>query len=144
MPAAVLLAVPCGAFDERNVTMLIRIAGLAAIAALTPLAVMAQAGGAEGEAKIRPFEIAVPDEVLDDLRRRLEMTRLPDQLDGAGWDYGAELGYVTELIEYWRDEFDWREQERQRSTPSTSTRPSSAISTSTSSTSARPSRAPCR
>ena len=88
--------------------MLIRIAGLAVIAALTPHAVTAQAGGAE----IRPFEIAVPDEVLDDLRRRLERTRLPDQLDGAGWDYGAELDYVTELIAYWRDDFDWREQER--------------------------------
>ena len=100
-------------FDERNETMLIRIAGLAAVAALTPLAVMAQAGGAERSAEIRPFEIAVPDEVLDDLRRRLEMTRLPDQLDGAGWDYGAELDYVTELITYWRDGFDWREQERQ-------------------------------
>ena len=98
--------------DERNVTMLIRIAGLAAIAALTPPAVMAQAGGAEGGAEIRPFEIAVPDDVLDDLRHRLERTRLPDQLDGAGWDYGAELDYVTELITYWRDEFDWRAQER--------------------------------
>ena len=61
---------------------------------------------------IRPFEIAVPDAVLEDLQTRLERTRLPDQLDGAGWDYGAELGYLTALITYWRDEFDWREQER--------------------------------
>ena len=61
---------------------------------------------------IRPFEIAVPDAVLEDLQTRLERTRLPDQLDGAGWDYGAELGYLTALITYWRDEFDWLEQER--------------------------------
>ena len=46
---------------------------------------------------VRPFEIAVPDEVLDDLQARLARTRLPDQLDGADWDYGAELGYVTEV-----------------------------------------------
>ena len=32
--------------------------------------------------------------------------------DGAGWDYGTELEYLTELITYWRDDFDWREQER--------------------------------
>ena len=32
---------------------------------------------------IRPFEIAVPDAVLEDLRVRLERTRLPDQLDRA-------------------------------------------------------------
>ena len=61
---------------------------------------------------IRPFQIAVPDAVLDDLRARLVMARLPDQLDGVGWQYGTELEYLTELIEYWRDGFDWREQER--------------------------------
>ena len=61
---------------------------------------------------IRPFTIAVSEAVLDDLRARLVRTRLPDQLDGVGWDYGTELNYLTELIEYWRDEFDWREQER--------------------------------
>lgn len=61
---------------------------------------------------IRPFTINVPEAVLDDLRARLGRTRLPDQLDGVGWDYGTDLDYLTELIAYWRDEFDWREQER--------------------------------
>ncbi len=61
---------------------------------------------------IRPFAIDVPDAVLEDLRTRLERTRLPDQLDGVDWDYGTDLGYLTELIAYWRDEFDWRAQER--------------------------------
>ena len=62
---------------------------------------------------IRPFEITVPDSVLDDLKLRLEQTRLPDQLDGVGWDYGTELDYLTDLITYWREEFDWRAQEQQ-------------------------------
>ena len=62
---------------------------------------------------IRPFSIAVSDAVLDDLQARLANTRLPDQLDDAEWDYGTELGYLTELIRYWQDGFDWREQERQ-------------------------------
>ena len=61
---------------------------------------------------VRPFTINVPEAVLDDLRVRLEQTRLPDQLDGVGWDYGTELDYLTELITYWKDDFDWREQER--------------------------------
>ena len=61
---------------------------------------------------IRPFAIDVPDAVLEDLRVRLERTRFPDQLDGAGWDYGAELGYVNDLVTYWLEEFDWRAQER--------------------------------
>ena len=60
---------------------------------------------------VRPFEIHVPDAVLDDLRDRLQRARLPDELDDAGWDYGTPLGYLTELVTYWRDEFDWREQE---------------------------------
>ena len=60
---------------------------------------------------IRPFTIAVPDAVLDDLQARLARTRLPDEIDGAGWDYGTPLGYLTELIAYWRDEYDWRAQE---------------------------------
>jgi len=58
-----------------------------------------------------PFRIDVPDGVLTDLRERLARTRLPDQIDGAGWDYGTELGYLRELVAYWRDKFDWRAQE---------------------------------
>lgn len=55
-----------------------------------------------------PFTIAVPDEVLDDLRDRLRRTRWPDQIPGAGWDYGSELGAVQRLCEYWIDGYDWR------------------------------------
>jgi microsomal epoxide hydrolase len=60
---------------------------------------------------IEPFRVDVPDEVLDDLRARLARTRLPNQVDGAGWDQGTELGYLQQLLAYWRDEFDWRAQE---------------------------------
>ena len=61
---------------------------------------------------VRPFTIDVPDAVLDDLQARLDNTRLPDQLDGAGWTYGTDLDYLTGLLAYWRDGFDWRAQER--------------------------------
>jgi hypothetical protein len=54
------------------------------------------------------FEIKVADAVLEDLKQRLGRTRLPDQLEGAGWDYGTELGYLRELVAYWRDKYDWR------------------------------------
>jgi microsomal epoxide hydrolase len=62
---------------------------------------------------IEPFRIEVPDSVLDDLRERLARTRFPDQLEGVGWSYGTELGYLQELVAYWRDKFDWRAQEAQ-------------------------------
>jgi pimeloyl-ACP methyl ester carboxylesterase len=59
------------------------------------------------------FSIHVEDAVWDDLRRRLAATRWPDQVEGADWDYGAELAYVRELCAYWRDVYDWRAAERE-------------------------------
>ena len=59
-----------------------------------------------------PFEIAVDDKVLDDLRERLAQTRWPDEIPGSAWDYGSNLDYIKELVEYWRTDFDWRAQEK--------------------------------
>jgi epoxide hydrolase len=60
---------------------------------------------------IEPFRVAVDDTVLDDLHRRLVSARLPDQIEGTGWEYGIPAGYLHGLVEYWRDEYDWRAQE---------------------------------
>ncbi len=68
-------------------------------------------GTARSEAEVRPFRIDVPQADLDDLRERLSRTRWTDEVEGAGWDYGTNLGYLRELVEYWRDGFDWRKQE---------------------------------
>ena len=62
--------------------------------------------------KIEPFKIAVPDEVLADLRARLERTRLPGEIPGSEWDYGTNLAYLRELVDYWRTRYDWRAHER--------------------------------
>jgi epoxide hydrolase len=67
--------------------------------------------GTTATTDVRPFTIAVPQEQLDDLRDRLARTRWPDELPGAGWDYGASLAYVRELADYWRDGYDWRTHE---------------------------------
>jgi pimeloyl-ACP methyl ester carboxylesterase len=61
---------------------------------------------------VRPFRVDVADEVLTDLGERLARTRWPDEVEGAGWDYGTDLAYLRELVEYWRTGFDWRERER--------------------------------
>ena len=61
--------------------------------------------------KPRPFTIDVPQAVLDDLQQRLAATRWPDEIPGSDWRYGADLGYIKELVEYWRDGYDWRAQE---------------------------------
>ncbi len=60
---------------------------------------------------IQPFTINVPQETLEDLKMRLTLTRWPDEVEGAGWDYGSSLGYMKELTQYWLNDFDWRKQE---------------------------------
>ena len=60
---------------------------------------------------VQPYKVHVPDSVLQDLKDRLARTRWPDEIPGSGWDYGSNLDYIKELVEYWRTEFDWRVQE---------------------------------
>ena len=61
---------------------------------------------------IKPFTVSLRPAVLDDLRERLENTRWPDEVSGAGWDYGANLGFMRSLVDYWHEDFDWPAQER--------------------------------
>lgn len=65
-----------------------------------------------GSDAVRPYTIAVPDRVLTDLRDRLARTRWPSEIPDTGWDYGANLGYMKDLVQYWRTTFNWREQEK--------------------------------
>ena len=64
-------------------------------------------------AAVVPFKIQVPGSVLTDLRQRLAHVRFADEFPDAGWDYGTNLAYLTELVDYWRDTYDWRTQEKQ-------------------------------
>ena len=61
--------------------------------------------------RVEPFKIHVPDEVLSDLHERLARTRFPSEIPGSGWDYGTNLAYLKQLVEYWRDRYDWRKHE---------------------------------
>ena len=47
--------------------------------------------------KIEPFRVDIPEADLADLHDRLARTRFPEQIPGAEWDYGTELGYLREL-----------------------------------------------
>jgi hypothetical protein len=60
---------------------------------------------------VRPFEVRVTEEVLDDLRERLARTPWSGEVDSAGWEHGTNLAYMQELVGYWEGRFDWREQE---------------------------------
>ncbi len=60
---------------------------------------------------LTPFALQVPDEALQDLRARLARVRFPDEPPLAPWSTGTSVAYLSELIDYWRDRFDWRAQE---------------------------------
>lgn len=59
-------------------------------------------------ATISPFTIDIPQDDLDDLRRRLLATRWPDQMPGQEWKYGAEISEVQSIVDYWANEYEWR------------------------------------
>jgi pimeloyl-ACP methyl ester carboxylesterase len=59
----------------------------------------------------KPFLLNVPERALVDLRKRLELTRFPDEPPLAPWSTGTSVSYMKELVAYWRDKFDWRAQE---------------------------------
>lgn len=60
---------------------------------------------------ITPYRIDIPQSDLDDLTDRLARTRWPNEVAGAGWDYGFPLARLRELAEHWRTGYDWREHE---------------------------------
>jgi len=58
-----------------------------------------------------PFTIAVADDVLADLVRRLDATRWPDRETVEDWSQGIPLAYVQEVCRYWATGYDWRARE---------------------------------
>jgi pimeloyl-ACP methyl ester carboxylesterase len=60
---------------------------------------------------IASFQIAVPDEVIDDLRLRLGNTRWPEVEPVDDWSQGVPLGYIQEVCNYWESSYDWRARE---------------------------------
>ena len=60
----------------------------------------------------QPFRIAVSDEQLADLNRRLDNTRWPPgQVNDDNWSYGTDLDYLKDFCHYWRHSYNWRERE---------------------------------
>lgn len=57
---------------------------------------------------LTPYRLHVDPEELDDLAGRLDRTRWPDELPGAGRAYGMPLGETRELARYWRHTYQWR------------------------------------
>ncbi|TFK20416.1 alpha/beta-hydrolase [Coprinopsis marcescibilis] len=61
----------------------------------------------------QPFTLNVPQDELKSLQVKLQLTRLPDELEFAGHGYGMPLKDIERLLARWRDGFDWRKHESQ-------------------------------
>ncbi|KAI4114132.1 MAG: hypothetical protein LQ338_008049 [Usnochroma carphineum] len=62
-------------------------------------------------ASIEPYTVSVPDNQLERLSQKLTTTNFPDELDEAGWSYGAPLADIKRLTNYWQEKYNWRKEE---------------------------------
>jgi pimeloyl-ACP methyl ester carboxylesterase len=62
--------------------------------------------------RLEPFQIAVPEADLIDLRRRLSAARWPSRETVLDWSQGVPLGVLHKLCEHWQTAYDWRATER--------------------------------
>lgn len=62
---------------------------------------------------VEKFTIQISDQVLADLKTRLDHTRWPHELLNSGWERGTKKDYLQSLVSYWRNEYDWRAQEKE-------------------------------
>ena len=57
---------------------------------------------------IRPFRVDIPEEALDDLRRRIAATNWPEEETVTDQSQGVPLAMVQQLARYWATDYDWR------------------------------------
>jgi pimeloyl-ACP methyl ester carboxylesterase len=65
----------------------------------------------ETTAEIRPFHFEIPQEQMDDLRRRIAATRWPSKELVPDRSQGVQLGTLQELARYWATDYDWHKVE---------------------------------
>ena len=65
-------------------------------------------GTVETAIDIRPFQVDIPEEALEDLRRRIAATRWPSRELVADRSQGVQLATLQALARYWATDYDWR------------------------------------
>jgi pimeloyl-ACP methyl ester carboxylesterase len=58
--------------------------------------------------EIRPFHVDIPEEALEDLRRRIAATQWPEKETVADQSQGVPLAMLQKLARHWMTDYDWR------------------------------------
>lgn len=61
--------------------------------------------------EIKPHTIAIAAGQLDDLQKRLALTRWPERETPDDWTQGVPLAIAKEFADYWQTDYDWRKTE---------------------------------
>jgi pimeloyl-ACP methyl ester carboxylesterase len=62
----------------------------------------------ETPSDIRPFQVDIPDQALEDLRRRIAATNWPEKETVTDQSQGVPLAMIQKLARYWMTDYDWR------------------------------------
>jgi pimeloyl-ACP methyl ester carboxylesterase len=62
----------------------------------------------ETASEIRPFRVDVPEEALEDLRRRIASTNWPEKETVVDQSQGVPLAMIQKLARHWMTDYDWR------------------------------------
>ena len=60
------------------------------------------------DSSVRPFRVDVPQDALDDLRRRIEATNWPERETVDDSSQGVQLDIMRELARHWATDYEWR------------------------------------
>ncbi|MDC1171005.1 epoxide hydrolase [Gammaproteobacteria bacterium] len=52
------------------------------------------------------------DNQINDLHKRIQQTRWPDEINDQYWSHGTKMSFLKDLSKYWVDEFNWKDQEK--------------------------------
>ena len=104
------MPMPCNSENtiDRSRRALLRTAAVGIAAVISTSVFPLRGAAAAGESTIRPFHIAVPEEELLELRRRVLATRWPDRETVSDQSQGIPLAKLQSLVNYWGTAYDWR------------------------------------
>ena len=60
---------------------------------------------------IREFEIFIPDEEIEILNQKIDLTRWPDEINDNRWRLGTKKSFLQDAVNTWRHDFSWRQHE---------------------------------